>query len=96
MVMYHFGQLRIQSFFHSLTLRDYVRVARGRSIRCFFSISSITHSPYIAHTEAGFLLVFPAISFFSALNISFSCLSCFSPVRGYTFGHSSVHCILLS
>ena len=62
----------------------------------FFSTSGIARSPYTAHTDEGFLLVSQAISFFSALRISFSCLSCFLPSRAYTFQHSSGHCILLS
>ena len=62
----------------------------------FFSTSGIARSPYTAHTDGGFLLVILVISFFSAPHISFSCLTCFSPGRAYTFRHSSFHCILLS
>ena len=62
----------------------------------FFSTSGIACSPYTAHADGGFLLVLLAISFFSALYISFSCLSRYSPGRAYNFRHSSVNCILLS
>ena len=42
----------------------------------------------------GFSFSFDRHIFFSALRISFSCLSWFSPGRGYTFPHLSVQCIL--